>query len=164
MSSENVSLSGNGENPSPWFGLKVGYRFGEDIAVLKEVEKTSMKNIISINLGGFDILAGLMYERLITPFLDMEGGIGFLGAAAGSKFYFPSVSKQHMSFHLGVSQSFGAGFALNGSTGMKTYFPIGVNYLAKNNFRYSLDAGPQIWYEENNDVLLSFSLRIGKAF
>lgn len=24
MSSENVSLSGNGENPSPWFGLKVG--------------------------------------------------------------------------------------------------------------------------------------------
>lgn len=48
--SENVSLSGDGYNPYTWFGLKIGYRFGNDVADLKAREKTSFRNIISISL------------------------------------------------------------------------------------------------------------------
>ena len=162
MSSANVSLSGNGANPSPWFGLKVGYRFGEDLATLKERERTPLKNILSINLGWYDIFAGVIYERLVTPFLGLEAGIGFLGASIGSKLYFPSISPGHLNFHVGVSPSWGFDF-WNGSSGVKTYFPIGINILTKKNFRYSLDAGPQYWFQDN-ETSLSLSLRVGKAF
>ncbi|MFH0757471.1 MAG: hypothetical protein V2B15_09305 [Bacteroidota bacterium] len=63
MASEGVGFSGGDENFSPWFGLKVGYRFGEDIAILKEAEKTTLKNIIGFQPGWFDVMAGAVYER-----------------------------------------------------------------------------------------------------
>jgi hypothetical protein len=160
--SEVVGMSVD-QNISPWFGLKVGYRFGEDIEVVKEAEKASVKNIISLQVGWYDVMLGVVYERLVTPFWGIEAGMGFLGVSAGSKFYFPAISQGRMSFHAGLSESWGFDF-WNGSSGIKTYIPLGVNLLTKNNFRYSLDAGPQIWHQENNDVLLSLSLRIGKAF
>ena len=163
MWSEGVGSLSVDQNTSPWFGLKVGYRFGEDIDVVKEAEKASVKNIISLQLGWFDVMIGAVYERLLTPFWGLEAGMGFLGVSAGSKFYFPAITEGHVSFHVGASESWGFDF-WNGSSGLKTYIPFGVNLLTKNNFRYSLDAGPQIWHQENNDVLLSLSLRIGKAF
>jgi len=160
---ENVRMTDSESNFSPWFGLKVGYRFGNDISKLKEKTKTSLKNTISLNLGGFDVIAGIIYERLLTPFWGLEAGIGFLGASVGSRLYFPSISTGHLNFHVGVSTSWGLSL-WSGSTGLKTYFPIGLNILTKSNFRYSLDAGPQIWYEEGNEIVPSFSLRIGKSF
>ncbi len=92
---------------SPWFGLKVGYRFGEDIATLKVAEKTTVKNIFSLQLGWYDVMVGAVYERLITPFWGLEAGLGFLGASAGTKFYFPSITPGHVSFHAGTSESWG---------------------------------------------------------
>lgn len=161
--SEGVGSLSVDQNISPWFGLKVGYRFGEDFEVVKEAEKVSVKNIISLQLGWYDVMVGAVYERLINPNWGIEAGLGFLGVSAGTKFYFPAISKGHVSFHLGASESWGFDF-WNGSSGMKTYIPLGVNLLTKKNFRYSLDAGPQIWHQENNEVLLSLSIRIGKAF
>ena len=163
MWSEGVSLSGEDVNVSPWFGLKVGYRFGEDLATLKQMEKTEKKNIISLQMGWYDVMAGVVYERLITPFWGIEAGAGFLGASAGTKFYFPAIIQGQVGFHVGVSESLGFVF-MNGYSGIKTYLPVGINLLTRNNFSYSLDAGPQIWHQENNDILLSFALRVGKAF
>jgi hypothetical protein len=160
--SEVVGMSVD-QNISPWFGLKIGYRFGEDMEVVKEAEEASVKNILSLQLGWYDVMIGAVYERLINPNWGLEAGLGFLGVSAGTKFYFPAITQGHVNFHVGASESWG--FDLwNGSSGMKTYIPIGVNLLTKKNFRYSLDAGPQIWHQENNEVLLSLSIRIGKAF
>lgn len=148
---------------SPWFGLKVGYRFGEDIATLKKAEKTTVKNIFSLQLGWFDVMVGAVYERLITPFWGLEAGLGFLGASAGTKFYFPSITPGHVSFLAGASESWGFDF-WNGSSGLKTYIPIGLSLLSKGNFLFSIDGGPQMWHQEDNDIQFSFSLRVGKAF
>lgn len=59
--SENTSLSGSGSNPSPWFGLKLGKRFGEDIEDLKTRDQKKLKNILSLNIGYFDITFGVVY-------------------------------------------------------------------------------------------------------
>lgn len=163
LGSEGVGSTTGDAYFSPWFGLKVGYRFGEDIAVVTGESKTMQKNIISLQLGWFDVMLGAVYERLITPSWGIEAGLGFLGVSAGTKFYFPAIKEGHVSFHAGASESWGFDF-WNGSSGIKTYVPIGLNLLTKNNFWYSLDAGPQIWHQENNEVLLSLSIRIGKAF
>ena len=153
---EVVIFSENSTNPSLWFGLKVGYRIGEDNATLNSKEKTSSKNIVSLNLGANDPWFGIFYERLLTSNLGAEAGIGFLGASLGMKFYFPAIRNGRLSFHLGASQGYGYGE-------WKAYFPVGINILSNKNFRFSLDAGPQIWYD-TNDITPSFSVRFGKAF
>jgi len=144
-------------NPSPWIGIKVGYRYGDDIAKLKECEKTAFRNIISGQLGGYDVVIGAIYERLLTPYLGTEAGVGIAGASLGAKFYLPSISSDHLNFHIGATQSIG-------NFGWKTYFPIGVNFLSDGAFRYSFDIGPQIWRSKEDDIRPSFSIRIGKAF
>jgi len=111
----------------------------------------------------YDVMAGAVYERLITPFWGLEAGMGFLGVSAGTKFYFPSITIGHASFHVGASESWGIDL-FNGSSGLKTYVPIGISLLTKSYFMFSIDAGPQIWHMEDNDILTSFSLRVGKAF
>jgi len=143
-------------NPSPWLGLKIGYRFGDDISTLKEREKTNFRNIISGQLGSYDVVIGAVYERLLTPFLGAEAGIGLAGASMGIKIYSPSISSGHLNLHIGATQSIGF-------FGWKTYIPVGVNYLTSRAFRYSFDVGPQIWYDEE-EIRPSFSIRVGKAF
>lgn len=103
------------------------------------------------------MLAGVIYERLITPFLGLEAGLGFLGASVGARVYFPSIRTEKLGFHLGVSQSVGY-------FGNHTYFPVGINWLSQNNFMLSLDAGPQLINDDNNSIMPSFSFRVGKAF
>lgn len=143
-------------NPSPWIGLKIGYGFGDDISKLKEREKTTFRNMISGQLGSYDVVIGAVYERLLTPFLGAEAGIGLAGASMGVKIYSPSISNDHLNLHIGATQSIGF-------FGWKTYIPIGVNYLTSRAYRYSIDIGPQIWYDDD-EVRPSFSIRIGKAF
>lgn len=143
-------------NPSPWLGLKIGYRFGDDIVKLKEREKTTFRNIISGQIGSYDVVIGAVYERLITPFFGAEAGIGLAGASLGAKIYSPSISSDHLNLHIGATQSIGF-------FGWKTYFPVGVNILTSGAYRYSFDIGPQVWYDDE-EVLPSFSIRVGKAF
>jgi hypothetical protein len=162
--SETTSLTGNGANPSPWFGLKLGKRFGEDIAIQRTREQTNLKNIVSINIGYFDILLGVVYERLITPYWGIEAGIGLIGVSLGTKLYFPPVINKNLGFHVGAITSTGA-FPWIGPTGIKTYFPIGINYLAGNSVRLSFDVGPQYWFNSDEDDLWpGINIRVGKAF
>ena len=158
MFAENVSPF-----PSFWFGAKVGYRFGKDINELKTETATDKKNIISGNLGFTDILVGVVYERLISPSFSAEVGLGLLGATIGAKYYFLPVASNRVSLFTGVSESIGV-VPLIGSTGLKTYVPLGISYLAKNNIRYGFDAGPQFWHQDNSEILLGLNFRIGYAF
>ena len=145
-------------NPSPWLGLKIGYRFGDDIAHLNEREKTDLRNIISLQLGLYDLFLGAIYERLLTPFLSVEAGLGLIGTSIGTKIYFPSISNNHVNFHIGVTESIGI------YGGWKTYFPVGLSLLDNHDFRYSFDIGPQIWQNERDGIEPNVNIRIGKAF
>ncbi len=159
-----TSLSGNGANPSPWFGIKIGKRFGEDSKDLQEREHTSYKNIVSINIGYFDILLGVVYERLISSYWGIEAGIGLIGVSLGTKVYFPAIINNHLGFHVGAVSSTGA-FPWIGPTGFKTYFPLGINYLSDSRFRFSFDVGPQYWFNSDEENLRpGINLRLGKAF
>lgn len=162
--SEVTSLTGNGANPSPWFGLKFGKRFGEDTENLREREHTEFKNIISIQFGYFDVVLGVVYERLINPNWGIEAGLGLIGASIGTKLYFPAIINNHLGFHVGAVNSTGA-FPWIGSTGFKTYFPIGINYLTHSGSRFSFDVGPQYWFNTDEESLWpGINIRFGKAF
>jgi hypothetical protein len=162
--SETASLTGDGSNPSPWFGIKLGKRFGEDIEDRKTKDHSNFKNIVSLNIGYFDILLGVVYERLITPFWGIEAGIGLIGVSLGTKLYFPPIVNNNFGFHIGAITSTGA-FPFVGPTGYKTYFPLGINYLTEKSLRFSLDIGPQYWFNSDEDNLWpGINIRMGKAF
>jgi len=160
--SDGLVVTEGDSNPSFYFGLKAGYRFGQTVEVLNNSEKTGKKNIVSLNGSNSGIYLGLIYERLLTPFLSVEAGLGLFGISAGAKVYFPSIRPGALRFHAGVTESFG-GDLWNGVE-PRTYIPFGVNILTKGNLWFSGDLGPQIWTQGENYIDTGFSLRIGRAF
>ena len=152
-------------NLSPTVGLKIGHRFSVDYKVIKDSKKTLKKNILSGSLFGMTPLIGIVYERLLSPYLGVDIGIGLPSAGMGFKFYIPQIRDNKWSLHVGASQHY---FILLDATGWKTYFPIGLSHLKNNGFRISFDLGPQInWYENigsNYNLFFNGNLRIGKAF
>lgn len=159
---ENVSFSGNEDVLSPWFGLTISKRFGLNIEDFKILEKTSKKNIISLSFFGMTPFVGVTYERLLTPFLGFDVGLGLPSIGAGIKLYLPEIREDHWNFHLGASQHF---FVMPWAGGWKTYFPIGLSRISENGFRISFDLGPQIgWYRNSGDLSFNGNLRIGRAY
>lgn len=158
---ENVSSLENGNDISPWFGLIISKRFGQDIEPLKSEQKTELSNIISARLGFVFPSIGINYERLLSPNLGLEASIGFIGASAGVNAYFPSIKSGRIGFKTGLTQA----VSINPLVGVETstYIPIGINYLAKSSFVLSIDFGPQYWYGDK-EFLPGFSVKIGKAF
>lgn len=116
------------------------------------------KNIVGLKMGADDPWFGISYERILHQNIGSEVQIGLIGASLGAKLYFPAIRSGRVNFHVGILP--GWGFA----DGLKTYFPIGINVLTKNNFRISLDAGPRIWHGNGEENFLGFSLKIGKGF
>ena len=158
---ENVSSLENGNDISPWFGLTISKRFGQDIETLKSEQKTELSNIISLRLGFVLPFIGINHERLLSPNLGLEASIGFIGASAGANVYFPSIKPGKIGFKTGLTQ----GVLINPLAGVETstYIPIGISYLAKSSFVLSIDCGPQYWYSDQ-DLSPGFSAKIGKAF
>lgn len=158
---ENVNLTGNDNNLSPWVGLTISKRFGEDVEILQNAKKTESLNIISVRLGFVYPLIGINYERLLNPNIGLEASIGFLGVSAGANVYFPSIKPGKIGFKTGLAQ--GVNHNLLAGVEMSTYVPFGINYLAKNNFVFSVDVGPQYWYDAG-EFIVGFSFKLGKAF
>jgi hypothetical protein len=158
---ENVGFSLNGNNVSPWFGLTMGKRFGQDVKAIKSEKKTEKMNIISARLGFIFPFVGVNYERLLNPNLGLEASIGFIGVSTGANVYFPSIKPGKIGFKTGVTQ----GLIIFPFAGVETstYLPIGINYLSKSSFVLGVDFGPQYWYGDK-EVLPGFSVKIGKAF
>lgn len=157
---EDASIVGAGGNIFFWFGLTIGKRFGQDIRLLKDIQKTKSKNIVFLKLGLLDPLLGIGYERLLSPNVGVEAAIGFLGVAAGANLYFPSIKPGKIGFKSGLIHSLSA---IPYLMGIRGYVPLGLNYLTKNNIIICIDAGPQYWYDLG-EVSGSFNLKVGKAF
>jgi hypothetical protein len=119
---------------------------------------TSYRNNLSAHLGAFDPWAGIYYERLISPYWGFDAAIGLIGASVGTKVYFPKLSAGKISFYIGISE----GVLL--MVGPKHYIPIGLTYLGKKRYRISLDIGPQIYYNKNEENIIGMTLKLGKLF
>lgn len=132
--------------------------FGQDVTSQKDEKSLANKNIISMKLGVDDPLLGISYERLLSQHITTEIQIGLLGASFGAKYYFSDIQNKKVNYYIGVIPGWGF------PGGRKTYFPIGINLFTKNNFRFSFDAGPRIWHEENEENFMGFSLKFGKRF
>lgn len=160
LSSDNVSLQGNGSNPSPWFGAGIGYRFGEDITTLLSEEKLQVKNFISILVSTGDPIFGATYERLISPYLGVEAGLGVIGASVGARYYLPSLRPGRLSLQIGLVESYGNYVFVEG---FKTHIPVGVSMISKGNYRFGFEAGPAV-ENDTYDILPSFAFKFGKGF
>jgi hypothetical protein len=157
---ENVNLSGNDNIFSPWFGLTISKRFGEDVEILRNAKKTESLNIISVRLGLVYPFIGINYERLLNPNIGLEASIGFLGVSAGANVYFPSIKPGKIGFKTGIIQGVNHNIF---DIGISTYVPFGFNYLTKNKIVFSFDVGPQYWHH-HEEFFVGFSLKLGKAF
>jgi len=127
--------------------------------VAQESEQVSPpKNLLGLKIGIDEPWFGVSYERLLTPHIGTEIQLGVIGASLGAKLYFPAIRNRRVNFYVGAMPAWG--FA----GGVMTYFPIGINVLTKNNLRLSLDAGPRISHNEDEENFPAFSLKIGKGF
>lgn len=158
---ENVSISEHAGNFSPWFGIGISKRFGEDVDMIRNTQETDLRNIVSIRFGLIYPFAGISYERLLTPHIGLDASIGFLGLSIGSNVYFPSIKPGKIGFKTGITQ--GVNHNLLAGIGMSTYVPFGIHYLSESSFVFSIDGGPQYWYQDE-EFLPGFSIRLGKAF
>ena len=156
---------------TPYFGLNLGLRFGQDLASLKDVIATSNKNFISASILGNTPAIGVIYERLVTPFIGVEAGLGLSSVGFGSKLYFTKLTESKPCFYAGVSQNYQKIFRIGGYNSdrgntWKTYFPIGFTRITSNGIRISLDIGPKINWENYYDLIphAAINYRIGKAF
>ncbi|PKP18054.1 MAG: hypothetical protein CVU05_14360 [Bacteroidetes bacterium HGW-Bacteroidetes-21] len=131
--------------------------FGMESQVANNLDNNSDRNIIFLKLGFLDPWIGLGYERIIIPNLGLETSISLLGASLGPKLYFPAFSSGKIVFHTGVIHAWGFG-------GLKAYVPMGFDAISSGGFIFSLNLGPQFWYENTNEVLFCMSLRLGKSF
>jgi len=151
----------NATKYSPWLGLsgqETGYsRSGYSMSE----SATDEKNIVSARAGFVFPLAGLGYERLLSPNLGLEATIGFIGASAGANVYLPAMRPGKLGFKTGFS--YGVMVIPMIAVMTSAYVPIGLNYLSRSNFVLSVDAGPQYW-PNDRDYLLGFSVKVGKAF
>jgi hypothetical protein len=148
-----------------YFSLKLGYRFGNVLTDKYEKSVTEHKRIVSFSLGATTPIAGVSYERFLNSVFSVEGGLGIISAGFGFKACLPHYRPQKINYHIGASYYF---FLMPWAGGWKTYFPVGMNYLFKNNVRISLDLGPKIDWAVNFGSKAywnpSACLRLGKAF
>ena len=151
----------NSSKYSHWLGLSISKRFGQEAGYSRSESATDDKNIVSARAGFVFPLAGLGYERLLSPNLGLEATIGFIGASAGANVYLPAMKPGKLGFKTGFTY----GLMILPLAGVLTsaYVPIGINYLARSNFVLSVDAGPQYWYSDG-DYLLGFSVKVGRVF
>lgn len=121
-------------------------------------QATPLRNTLSAQFGIADPWFGVCYERLINPYWGFDVAIGMMGAAIGTKVYYPKLSPGKISFYAGITES----TAL--LIGRRHYIPLGFSYLAKRGFRLNLDLGPQIFLDKTEENQFGLSLKIGKAF
>ena len=119
---------------------------------------TDRKNTISATLGYFDPWIGISYERVLFSRWGIDASIGLIGGSIGTKFYFPKLSNGKISFLIGFSE----GMLI--LIGPKHYVPVGMTFLGKKGFRFSLDLGPQIYHDSNEEIEFGLSLKLGKSF
>ena len=150
-----------GNTTSPWFGLTISKRFGQDFETLRSEKQTELSNVITARFGFVFPFIGINYERLLSPNVGIEASIGLIGVSAGANVYFPSIKPGKIGFKTGLNQ----GVSINPLAGVETstYLPIGINYLSKSHYVLSFDFGPQYWYVDE-EFLPGFSVKIGKAF
>ena len=150
-----------GNSTSPWLGVTISKRFGQDFETLKSEKQTELSNIISARLGFIFPFIGINYERLLSPNVGLEASIGLIGVSAGTNVYFPSIKPGKIGFKTGLTQ--GVIISIFSGVETSTYIPIGINYLSKSRYVLSVDFGPQYWYGDK-EFLPGFSVKIGKAF
>jgi len=119
---------------------------------------TAFHNVLGAQMGLTDPWLGISYERLINPHWGVEAGVGLFGGSIGTKVYFPKLSDGKISLYTGISE----GILL--LIGARHYIPVGFTFLSSGGFRMNLDAGPQIFYDPNEERQLGVTLKLGKAF
>jgi hypothetical protein len=145
---------------SPWLGLSLSKRFGEETGYSRSESATDLRNIVSARAGFVFPLAGLAYERLLSPNLGLEATLGLIGASAGANVYLPAIKPGKLAFKTGLT--YGIMIEL-WSNEKSIYVPFGVTYLTRSNFVLSVDASPiGSGYWGDGDGALT--VKIGRAF
>ena len=131
---------------------------------------TDKRNTISLTIGGAYPGIGISYERFIGK-IGLECGLSVLPipyyvlivvpfAGAGIKFYPNSVEEKTINWYIGYNVSFILPLPVP-----INYFSIGIDHVAENGFRLSVDVGLLMIVDYG--TVMNFPMcnaKIGKAF
>lgn len=106
-----------------------------------ENPRTKYRNGISIYAVGPNVLGSVSYDYFITPHLNAETGIGFIGVHAGIKVHvWGGKTDNRWTPYFGASIT----RSLFPSVGVDylPYFPLGIHFVGNNQFNFAFEIAP----------------------
>ena len=136
--------------------------FGQEINPRNE-----FKNGLGLKIGGPTRILALNYNHFFTQNINLELGVGLIGAYAGVKYYFGSADKVMRFAPYVGAQLFTTVMSDNSILGFYmpfgVYLPFGVQLFSKNGFNLSLEASYLLLFDADGSRP-GGSIHIGKNF
>jgi hypothetical protein len=113
---------------------------------------------ISLYGIGPNAIGSVSYDRFLTPHLNAEAGIGFIGVHIGMKVHLWGGSDKKWTPYLGVAVA----RSLFPAVGVDflPYLPIGIQFVGDNQFNFSFEVAPfQLEFLSWNLVGIKFGYR-----
>ncbi len=136
--------------------------FGQEINPRNE-----FKNGLRLSVGGPTRFLNVNYNHFFTQNINLELGVGVIGAFAGVKYYFGSADKVMQFAPYVGAQLYTAVMSDNSILGFDmpfgVYLPCGVQLFSKNGFNLSLEAYYLLLFDADGSRPFG-SIHVGKNF
>ncbi|BDD15673.1 hypothetical protein MATR_24980 [Marivirga tractuosa] len=119
-----------------------------------------LKDSSGISLYGIgpNAIGSVSYDRFLTPHLNAEAGIGFIGVHIGMKVHLWGGSERNWTPYIGAAVA----RSLFPAVGLEflPYFPIGIQFVGANHFNFAFEIAPlQLEFLAWNVVGVKFGYR-----
>jgi hypothetical protein len=126
----------------------------------RQEQNPRLKYSSGINLYGIgpNAIGSVSYDRFLTPHLNAEAGIGFIGVHIGIKVHLWGGSDKKWTPYMGAAVA----RSLFPAVGVDflPYFPIGIQFVGDNQFNFSFEVAPfQLEFLSWNLVGIKFGYR-----
>jgi hypothetical protein len=125
-----------------------------------QIQNPRLKYPSGISLYGIgpNAVGSISYDRFLTPHLNTEAGIGFIGIHIGMKVHLWGGSDKKWTPYIGAAVA----RSLFPAVGVEflPYFPIGVQFVGDNQFNFAFEVAPiQLEFLSWNLVGIKFGYR-----
>lgn len=103
--------------------------------------RREFRNGISVYAVGPNVVGSVSYDYFISPILNLEAGIGFIGVHGGFRLHL-SGNRGEKRWTPYIGASIARSLYRSVGTDYVPYFPIGMHYIGKDQFNFAVEIAP----------------------